>query len=147
MVHQITFIVTNIRATIAEIEKISFFHLPNDYADTVAKPKFVPKQSKEAGRRKSSIRSSRIGSHSDLSQRKSVQFNVVSLIRPCRDYFAKLNLVRNDREANMTKLFESIGPILVKLESVILGTHTGVSAKMKQYYTFWEKELFTLLIK
>lgn len=146
MVHQITFVVTGIRATIAEIEKFCFFHLPKDYADTLPKPKSALKQTGRAGRRKSSLRASK-ASLIDNSPRKSVQFELVPPIRPCREYFAKLEMLRNERVVNMKKLFESIGPTLVKLESLILGTHTGVSAKMKQYYTFWEKEMFTLLIK
>lgn len=144
MVHQITFIVTGIRATIAEIEKISFFYLPKDYVDLKAKP--LLHQPRRSGGRKSSLRTSRLSSD-DNFRRKSVQFELVPSFRPCREYFIKLEMMRNESVIHMKKLFESIGPTLVKLESLILGTHTGISAKMKQYYTFWEKELFTLLIK
>lgn len=147
MVHQITFVVTGIRATIAEIEKLSFFYLPKDYAEPSIKPKSsIMEPSERTGRRKSSIKSNR-KSLTENSSRKSVQFDIVSQVRSCREYFTKLEMMRNERVVTMKKLFESIGPTLVKLESLILGTHTGVSWKMKQYYTFWEKEMFTLLIR
>lgn len=80
-------------------------------------------------------------------QRRSVQFHVVPPIRPCHDYFAQLEQLRNEKLATMTRLFDSIGPTLIKLESLILGTFTGRSPKMQQYYTFWERELFSLLLK
>lgn len=152
MVQQIGYVVTGIRSTIAEIEKFSFFHLPKDYVESnVQRPKSALKQPGRQGRRKSSIKArssdALTASFSSENPRKSVQFEVVSPIRPCREYFTKLDHMRNEKVVNMKKLFESIGPTLVKLESLILGTHTGVSAKMKQYYIFWEKELFTLLIK
>lgn len=151
MVHQISFVVTGIRSTIAEIETFKFFYLPKDYAEKNRSSSTVAlATSGKAGRRKSSLRMSKLVNVTTFSEdhpRKSVQFEVAPIVRPCREYFSKLELLRNEKVVYMKKLFESIGPTLVKLESLILGTYTGNSPKMKQYYTFWEKELFTLLIK
>ena len=78
------------------------------------------------------------------NKQKNVSFKE---IMSCKEYFSQLEIDRSKKVARMKKLFESIGPTLIKLESLILGTFTGQSSKMKQYYVFWEKETFALLIK
>ncbi|XP_055373636.1 dynein axonemal heavy chain 10 [Condylostylus longicornis] len=62
------------------------------------------------------------------------------------DYFIKLNKTRNEKSCRMKKCYESIGPVLIKLESLLLGTFTGRSQKMKEYYTFWESQAFTCIL-
>lgn len=147
----------DIRATIAELETFTFFSLPRDEVliSRAFQPTVLARRPTKAGRtsaksiarstRKSSMRTA--NSNNDETRRKSVQFSVVPPVRPCRDFFAQLELQRNEKVVQMVRMFESIGPTLVKLESLILGTFTGSSPKMKQYYTFWEKELFHLLLK
>lgn len=66
---------------------------------------------------------------------------------PIREYFHLIDQQRNEKVHKIKELFESIGPILIKLEALILGTFTGESAKMKLCYADWEKELFKLLIR
>lgn len=66
---------------------------------------------------------------------------------PIREYFHSVDQQRNEKVRKIKELFESIGPILIKLESLILGTFTGESSKMKLCYAYWEKELFKLLIR
>lgn len=68
-------------------------------------------------------------------------------IKPCLEYFACLELERNVKTDKIQKLYDSIGPIMIKLESLILGTFTGESDKMKLYYSHWEKEMFTSLMR
>lgn len=66
---------------------------------------------------------------------------------PIREYFHLIDQHRDEKVRKMKELFESIGPILIKLESLILGTFTGESTKMKLCYAYWENELFGLLIR
>lgn len=68
-------------------------------------------------------------------------------IRPCLEYFRNLEIERNESTALLQKLYESIGPTMIKLESLILGTFTGESDKMSYYYTYWEKEMFSTLVR
>lgn len=68
-------------------------------------------------------------------------------IRPCLEYFKNLELERNEKTNKIVKLYDSIGPTMVKLESLILGTFTGESDKMSYYYTHWEKEMFVALMR
>lgn len=87
-------------------------------------------------------------SHNEFEMGKSVTFMMeehTSL--PIRDYFHLIDQQRSEKVRKIKELFESIGPVLIKLESLILGTFTGESSKMKLCYAYWEKELFGLLIR
>jgi dynein heavy chain, axonemal len=68
-------------------------------------------------------------------------------IKPCLEYFKNLELKRNEKTNKIQKLYDSIGPIMIKLESLILGSFTGESDKMSFYYTHWEKEMFSALMR
>lgn len=74
---------------------------------------------------------------------RTSELNVLS----CKEFYRELDSVRTVKVSQMKKLFDSIGPTLIKLESIILNTYTGESNKMKQSYTFWEKEMYNSLIK
>ncbi|XP_053669700.1 dynein axonemal heavy chain 10 [Anopheles nili] len=63
-------------------------------------------------------------------------------IKPCRDYFDALEKDRNAKTIKLLELYDSIGPILIKLESLVLGTFTGECSEMKYYYNHWEKQVF-----
>lgn len=63
-------------------------------------------------------------------------------VRPCRDYFRALELERNAKTTKLAKLYDSIGPILIKLESLVLSAFTGKCPEMKYYYNYWEKQVF-----
>ncbi|KAL1383973.1 hypothetical protein pipiens_013086, partial [Culex pipiens pipiens] len=64
-------------------------------------------------------------------------------VRPCRDFFKALEQERNAKTTRLIKLYDSIGPILIKLESLVLGTFTGECPEMKFYYNHWEKHVFS----
>ncbi|KAJ6635868.1 Dynein axonemal heavy chain 10 [Pseudolycoriella hygida] len=70
-----------------------------------------------------------------------------SNILPCKEFYRELDANRTVKVAQMKKLFDSIGPTLIKLESIILNTYTGESDKMKHSYAFWEKEMYNSLVK
>lgn len=76
------------------------------------------------------------------------QTNVSDLnVLPCKEFYRELDAVRTVKVAQMKKIFDSIGPTLIKLESIILNTYTGDSNKMKQSYVFWEREMYNSLVK
>jgi dynein heavy chain len=41
--------------------------------------------------------------------------------------------------------YQSIGPLLIKMESLVANSNTGKSAVMKEYYLFWERRVFMAL--
>lgn len=81
-------------------------------------------------------------------RKKSVRITERDLsVKPCLEYFRNLELERNEKTSRLQRLYDSIGPTMIKLESLILGTFTGESDKMNYYYTYWEKEMFSALVR
>lgn len=65
----------------------------------------------------------------------------------CQGYVERLEQYRTEQCSNMKRLYDSLGPVLIKLESLVLGTFTGRSVKMREYYTYWEQENFKCLLE
>lgn len=81
-------------------------------------------------------------------RKKSIRINERDdNIKPCVEYFRLLEHERNHKSKEIQKIYDSIGPIMIKLESLILGSFTGESEKMSNYYTHWEKEMFSALMR
>jgi dynein heavy chain len=84
----------------------------------------------------------------NIGRRKSVRITERDLmVRPCLEYFRNLEFERNEKMSRLQKLYDSIGPTMIKLESLILDSFTGESDKMNYYYTYWEKEMFSTLVR
>ncbi|KAJ3091388.1 Dynein heavy chain 10, axonemal [Quaeritorhiza haematococci] len=53
------------------------------------------------------------------------------------------------RRANVVETivekYRSIGPLLIKMESLVAGTNTGKSRMLKEYYAYWERRIFVAL--
>lgn len=63
----------------------------------------------------------------------------------CRKFFQCMELQRDKKFLEITNLYDTIGPLLTKLESIIMGTTTGECDKMTLYYAFWEETIFVAL--
>ncbi|KAL1513082.1 hypothetical protein ABEB36_002553 [Hypothenemus hampei] len=72
--------------------------------------------------------------------------NVDPVRLPCKDFFNNLYAVRTEKIANLLKVYSSFGPILIKLEYLVLKTNSGNSPEMYNYYIFWETEIYKALI-
>nr|XP_049701305.1 dynein axonemal heavy chain 10 [Helicoverpa armigera] len=70
-----------------------------------------------------------------------------SWLYPCKAYFVEVENERLERVAALSRIYDRIGPILMKLEYLILGTSTGTSNVMNAYYTHWEKKIFMCLVR
>lgn len=68
-------------------------------------------------------------------------------IKSCIEYFKLVKRRRIEKTAHIQKLYDSIGPLLIKLESLVLATSTGLADKMKFYYKFWEKEALHAIVR
>ncbi|XP_055846772.1 dynein axonemal heavy chain 10 isoform X2 [Episyrphus balteatus] len=77
---------------------------------------------------------------------KSIEINN-DTIYSCDEYLRKLRESRDEKNSYMKKIVDSLGPVLVKLESLVLGTFTGRSEKMKEYYGYWETEIFDCILR
>lgn len=65
----------------------------------------------------------------------------------CQGYMERLELARTAKCSHMKRIYDSIGPVLIKLESLVLGTFTGRSLKMRDYYVFWEEETYKCILE
>lgn len=65
----------------------------------------------------------------------------------CQGYVDRLEQYRTEQCTNMKRIYDSLGPVLIKLESLVLGTFTGRSVKMREYYVYWEQENFKCLLE
>lgn len=92
--------------------------------------------SPSSGSRKSSKRDSR-----------AVIIVEPDVIVSCDEYFAALDGARSHRMADLQRRYESIGPLLIKLESLVLGTATGGSFKMRLFYEQLEGATYAGLLR
>lgn len=75
------------------------------------------------------------------------EVNIEEVVLECKEYFQKLEEYRNEKCAKIRKYYDSLGNILVKLESLVLGTYSGRSETMREYYVFWENEIFKSILE
>lgn len=66
---------------------------------------------------------------------------------PCKTFFTEMETVRTELVCQMVKLYEMIGPILMKLESLVTQTSSGRAPYMQLYYCYWENKVFKALIR
>lgn len=79
---------------------------------------------------------------------KSVTFaSDIHHIPSISTYFSNIHGIQHRKMKNVENLFNTVGPILIKLESLVLDTSTGELNNMHLYYNFWENQLFELLIR
>lgn len=149
VVVQIGIMGRDIRTKVNKLESYSLFESRKDVAkglsdEKVTKP-MILKSSKTG---KSSETPDNLDGVEARSRKKIVRItDRDDSIKPCLEYFKTLELERNDKTNKIQKLYDSIGPIMIKLESLILGSFTGESDKMRSYYTHWEKEMFSALMR
>ncbi|XP_017847923.1 dynein heavy chain 10, axonemal [Drosophila busckii] len=79
-------------------------------------------------------------------EKKAQAITCGSGVYECQGYFEMLEASRNRKTAQMKRLYDSLGPVLIKLESLVLGTFSGRSDKMRNYYEFWEEETYKCIL-
>ncbi|KAI4469012.1 dynein heavy chain [Holotrichia oblita] len=65
----------------------------------------------------------------------------------CKQFFNEMYKYRTEKLCQMLKIYETLGPILMKLEQLALNTNSGKSIHMKLYYDYWEQRIYTAFIK
>lgn len=66
---------------------------------------------------------------------------------PCKEFFTEIENVRTEKVCQMVKAYETLGPMLLKLESLVTNSNTGKAPYMEFYYSHWEKKVYNALIK
>ncbi|XP_011310250.1 dynein heavy chain 10, axonemal [Fopius arisanus] len=67
-------------------------------------------------------------------------------LNTCKLYFTDIESKRTELIATMLRVYDSISPMLIKLESLVEGTSTGKSTAMLLFYERYEQKIFTALI-
>ncbi|XP_050455387.1 dynein axonemal heavy chain 10 [Cataglyphis hispanica] len=68
------------------------------------------------------------------------------ILLPCKTYFMEVKNRRSELALSMLNAYQSISPMLIKLESLVLGTSTGKSPAMQLLYEKYEKKIFAAFI-
>lgn len=48
---------------------------------------------------------------------------------------------------SLVRKYHGIGPMLIKVEGLVVFTNTGRSQRVAKYYEYWEKKLFESFVK
>lgn len=65
----------------------------------------------------------------------------------CKQFFTEMDKYRTEKVCQMLKIYETFGPILIKLEQLALNTNSGRSTYMRLYYDYWVQKIYTAFIK
>lgn len=146
IVSQINFIRLDLRNRITNIRNYNLFNLDGakpvvdalDVDDGVLRPTTTSSK-KHTTLVKSTI---------DIDEKKVQEDAACGIeVYLCQGYMDRLEASRNQKAALMKQLYDSLGPVLIKLESLVLGTFTGRSEKMRSYYKFWEEQTFKCIVE
>ena len=47
----------------------------------------------------------------------------------------------------LSRKYHAIGPLLIKMEGLVVYTNSGKSPRLKSYYAHWEKKIFDAIVK
>lgn len=64
-----------------------------------------------------------------------------------QEYFEFQETHRSHIFSTLSRKYHAIGPLLIKVEGLVVSTNTGRSPRLKQYYAYWERRIFDALLK
>lgn len=151
MVSQINYIRVDIRSRIEQMKKFNFFTLESSAMEREPQISFNADHEDSV----QSSAESDIGIHKvkiiHYKPKKEVVYDQRDIcgdgVYHCQGYMDRLEQYRTQQCSAMKRHYDSLGPELVKLESLVLGTFTGRSEKMRDYYTFWEEQAYKCLLE
>ncbi|PVD32839.1 hypothetical protein C0Q70_08286 [Pomacea canaliculata] len=65
----------------------------------------------------------------------------------CKEFFEYIEHERTKDLEILARKYRAIGPLLTKMEGLVVHTNTGKAPKLSQYYSFWEKKVYSSLTK
>lgn len=65
----------------------------------------------------------------------------------CKEFFSEIESMRTKLLNRMVNTYRGVGPILVKLESLVHHSASGTSPFMTLFYNFWERKVFSNLLE
>lgn len=64
-----------------------------------------------------------------------------------QDFFDHIERVTEKDLEELSIEYQTIGPLLIKMEGLVVNTSTGCSPRMAKYFLFWERNVFDSLTK
>lgn len=64
-----------------------------------------------------------------------------------KEFFEYIERERTKDFEILARKYRAIGPLLTKMEGLVVHTNTGKSPKLHQYYSFWEKKVHESLTR
>lgn len=64
-----------------------------------------------------------------------------------QDYYDFQEEHRSSLLNSLSRKYHAIGPLLIKVEGLVVQTNTGKSPRLARYYEHWEKKVFESLVK
>lgn len=77
---------------------------------------------------------------------RSCPHNLLGQPPECLEYFKCIRLYQSQEVLDLVRIYKDIGYILLKIEGIIWDTSTGCCPKMKQYYQYWEKAIYQVVV-
>ena len=68
------------------------------------------------------------------------------ILRDAKDYFDYIEIHRIKTVETLSQKYRAIGPLLTKMEGLVVNTNTGKSPRLRSYYAYWEKRSFDALV-
>ena len=64
-----------------------------------------------------------------------------------KDFFENIERERSKDYEVLARKYRAIGPLLTKVEGLVVNTNTGKSEKLHPYYAYWERKIYTAITK
>lgn len=65
----------------------------------------------------------------------------------CKEFYEHIERERARDFETLARKYRAIGPLLTKMEGLVVHTNTGKSPKLAAYYGYWEKRVYESLTK
>jgi len=65
----------------------------------------------------------------------------------CKEYYEYIERERSKDFEILARKYRAIGPLLTKMEGLVVHTNSGKSPKLHQYYAHWERKTYNALQK
>ncbi|CAH3028713.1 unnamed protein product, partial [Porites evermanni] len=69
------------------------------------------------------------------------------MLPDAKEFFEYLEKARALELDNLSRKYRAIGPLLTKMEGLVVHTNTGRSTKLQPYYAYWENAVYESLTK
>ena len=64
-----------------------------------------------------------------------------------QEYFEFQESYRNGIFNSLSRKYHAIGPLLIKMEGLVVYSNTGKSPRLMHYYSYWERRVYDALVK